>query len=177
MRTEECFQLGIISRTHGKNGALVLKLDTDRPEAYTKLESVLLEMQDELVPFFIDELNPIKAKEFQVFFEDVPPGEASRLIGKKIFLPLEFLPKLTGKQFYFHEVVGFGVIDAGLGKIGMVKEIIERYPQHVILANNDEHDILIPITDEILQRIDRNEKQIFVDCPEGLLDIYLNDSE
>jgi 16S rRNA processing protein RimM len=169
--------LGTISRTHGKNGALLLKLDTDRPEAYMELESILLEIQGELVPFFIAELNPIKANEFQIFLEDIPPGEASKLVGKKAFLPLQLLPKLSGKQFYFHEVIDFELIDAALGTIGNIKEIIERHPQHVILAQNGDKEILIPITDDILQRIDRDEKQIFVNCPDGLLDIYLSDKE
>ena len=51
MLLEECFQLGHISRLHGYKGAVVAFFDTDRPEAYTTLESVLIENDGELIPF------------------------------------------------------------------------------------------------------------------------------
>jgi 16S rRNA processing protein RimM len=174
MRIDECFQLGTISRTHGKNGALLLKLDTDRPEAYMELESILLEIQGELVPFFIAELKPIKANAFQIFLEDIPPGEAERFVGKKVFLPLTMLPKLSGKQFYFHEVIGFRVLDMQYGEIGQVIDVIERHPQHVLVVAASRGEVLIPAANEIIVQLNREDQSIQVDCPEGLLDIYAN---
>lgn len=174
MRKEDCFFLGTITRTHGNSGGLLVKLDTDRPEQYINLESVLLDMRGELVPFFLEEFNHLKENQFQAFFEDIPAGEARQYVGIELFLPQELLPKLSGKQFYFHEVVSFSVIDKNKGEIGKVREVLDRPPQPVFVIEHEEKEILIPAADDILLKIDRSKKEILVDCPEGLLEIYLS---
>ncbi len=177
MRLEDCFQLGTITRTHGKNGGLVLKLDTDRPEEYNRLESVLLEINQELVPFFIAEYQHLKAAEFFIAFEGMSISEARSLTGKPVYLPLTFLPKLSGKQFYFHEVIGFTVVDEAHGEIGTIKSVIERNPQHIFLVDHKGKEVLIPATDEFIVEINRSNKTITMACPDGLLDIYLTSTD
>ena len=53
MKKEDCYFLGTITRTHGLQGNVVLKLDTDQPEMYNKLESIFVEVNGLLVPFFV----------------------------------------------------------------------------------------------------------------------------
>ena len=52
MRKEDCYFLGKITRRHGLAGNVILKLDTDQPELYNKLESIFVEINGLLVPFF-----------------------------------------------------------------------------------------------------------------------------
>jgi 16S rRNA processing protein RimM len=51
MKKEDCYFLGTITRTHGLQGNVILKLDTDQPEMYNKLESIFVEVNGLLVPF------------------------------------------------------------------------------------------------------------------------------
>ncbi|WP_421752770.1 ribosome maturation factor RimM [Croceimicrobium sp.] len=173
MRIDDCFQLGHISRLHGFKGEVVAVFDTDRPEAYENLESVFLEDRGELIPFFIDESSRNSKGHFILKLEDVDDEPAARqLLGKELWLPLSILPPLEGKNFYFHEVIGFRLMHQGQ-VIGICEDVLDTSAQplfKVIDANDKE--ILIPAIDPFILRISREEQLIEMELPEGLLELY-----
>ena len=90
-----------------------------------------------------------------------------------MYLPLDELPPLSGKKFYYHEVIDFMVIDENRNEIGKIKHINDKTPQHLFeITNNQNQEILIPIVDEWLLEVNRQEKLIKLDLPEGLVDLY-----
>ena len=95
------------------------------------------------------------------------------MIGKNLFLPLSILPKLTGKKFYFHEIINFAVVDAKKGNIGNIASVIDYPAQPLFQIMNGTTEILIPILDQIIDKVDRENKTIYIVAPEGLIDIYL----
>lgn len=175
LRKEDCFHLGHISRKHGYKGEVIAVFDTDQKENYFNLESVLMENHGELVPFFIEEMAMNPKGHFIIRFEDVNSDEeASPLIGRELYLPLEILPPLSGKSFYFHEVMGFTVIDKEAGNIGICEDIIDQSAQPVFLIRKDEKEILVPAVDEFILSIDRDKKEIQLQTPPGLIELYLH---
>lgn len=179
MNIEECFYLGYTSKVHGKQGELIAKLDVDNPDKYNKLESVLVRLNkndNSLIPFFISHAQVLNNGTVKLKIDDINDVvQAELLVGKELFLPLTKLPKLTGNKFYYHEVIGFQVIDAVKGNIGEIFNVLE-FPQQAVLEikNAQEKEILIPITDQIIKTVNRAEKTIEIDAPEGLIDIYLD---
>ena len=124
MRKEDCFYLGKIVKKHSFKGEVVIKLDTDEPELYRNMESVFVNLGNNLVPFFIEKSSLSKGTMLRVKFDDVNTEEDAEAILKSgIYLPLDLLPKLEGNKFYFHEVIGFKVIDAAFGEVGVVVNI------------------------------------------------------
>jgi 16S rRNA processing protein RimM len=175
MRKEDCFFLGHISRKHGYKGEIIAVFDTDQNEKYRDLESILLLVQDELIPFFIEELAQNSKGHFILRLEDVESQEdAEALIGREIYLPLEVLPPLSGKAFYFHEVIGFEMVDHEKGSIGHCVSVNDQSNQPIFHIQNGSIEILIPAVDDFIDSINREEKKIFLRAPEGLIDIYLN---
>lgn len=174
MRKEDCYQLGHISRLHGYKGEVVAFFDTDQPQRYHNLESVFVDNRGELVPFFIEALATNSKGHFIIQFEDADLDMANGLIGSELYLPLEFLPKLSGKQFYFHEVQGFTLIDTTEGVLGICEEIIDSTAQPLFKIMDDDLELLVPAVDDYIQKIDREKKEIHVTCPPGLVDVYRN---
>lgn len=172
MLKEDCFLLGHISRTHSYKGELVAVFDTDQPERYTELESVFVESHGELVPFFISSIQTGSRGHFIIQFEDVDRDQAPDMIGRELWLPLRFLPPLSGKSFYFHEVIGFKVADVNEGELGECSDVIETAAQPLFRVLDGETEILIPAIDDIIQEIDRKGQKILVKCPPGLIDLY-----
>jgi len=103
--------------------------------------------------------------------------QAKAMVGKEIYLPLDMLPPLKGNKFYFHEVINFEVEDKTKGIIGKINQVLD-YPQQAILEIVDDlqNEILIPITDHIILDVNRKDKKIFIDAPEGLIDLYLTNN-
>ncbi len=176
MRKEECFYLGKIVSKYSFRGEVLIKLDTDEPETYENLESVFISLGNSLVPFFIAQSRLHRSNLLRVDFEEVSDeAEADKIIGSEVYLPLDRLPPLSGKKFYYHEVIGFSLVDSKYGDIGTIVSINDSAAQALFVSDKDGKQLLIPINDEIITEIDRIEKTIFVKTPEGLVSLYLED--
>jgi 16S rRNA processing protein RimM len=175
MRKKDCFYLGNIVKKHSFKGEVVIKLDTDEPELYKNMESVFVDLGGNLVPFFIKKSSLSRSTMLRVHFEDVNSEEEADFIMKSgIYLPLNLLPKLIGNHFYFHEVIGFHVIDKIHGDIGVIVYINDKAAQPMFEIQNGDVEIFIPMIDDFIKKIDRENKEIHVETPEGLIDLYLN---
>lgn len=168
------FYLGKILRLFASKGAVLVQLDVDEPENYLNLESVFVQMNSQLIPFFIISLELRHNLRAVIEFQDIDDTEqASILLGCDLFLPIELLPPLTGDRFYYHEIKGFQVIDQHFGETGKVEEVLEYPHQAILRVLLGNKEILIPITDEIITRVDRENKIIHVKAPDGLIEMYL----
>jgi len=175
MRKQDCFYLGKIAKKFSFKGEILAYLDTDEPELYQNLESVFVEINKSLVPFFIETSAIHKEKFLRIRFEDIKnEAEADEIMGCELYLPLSMLPKLEGTQFYFHEVVGFQVIDKRLGNIGTITAINDSGAQPLFEIDKDGIEILIPLIDEFILDVNRKNKSITLKTPDGLVDLYLN---
>lgn len=174
MKKEDCFYLGKIVSKYSFKGELLIKLDTDQPELYEDLESMFIDVRNTLIPFFIESSQLHKSDLLRVRFEDVTnEGDADALIKNDVYLPLKFLPKLEGNKFYFHEVIGFTVEDINYGTVGIIVGINDSTAQALFEIEQNGKEILIPMNDEFIEKVDRKNKTILVKTPEGLIDLYL----
>ncbi|TYA53034.1 ribosome maturation factor RimM [Formosa maritima] len=176
MRKKDCFYLGKIVKKYSFKGELLIKLDTDEPDIYDGLDSVFIDLRGNLVPFFIENSQLHKSELLRIKFEDIDiEADADALLKCDLYLPLEFLPKLEGDKFYFHEVIGFKVEDLHHGSIGIIKAINDSTAQALFEIDKDGIEILIPMNDHFIKKIDKPNKTVFVDTPEGLIDLYLEE--
>ena len=83
------------------------------------------------------------------------------------------LPELEGDQFYFHEITGFTVIDQNYGEVGIIKSINDNTAQALFEIMQGDKEILIPVNDDFIKKVDKENKQILLETPPGLIDIYL----
>jgi 16S rRNA processing protein RimM len=174
MHKNDCFYLGKIAKKFSFKGEVLIYLDTDEPELYENMESVFVEFNKNLVPFFIENSSLHKNDFLRVQFEDVDSeAEADTLLGCDIYLPLSLLPKLEGNKFYFHEVIGFEIEDKRLGIFGVIQSINDTTAQPLFEVLNGEVEMLIPMIDHFLVEIDRKNKKVVMDLPEGLIEMYL----
>ncbi|MCZ8196180.1 MAG: ribosome maturation factor RimM [Flavobacterium sp.] len=174
MRKEDCFYLGKIAKKFSFKGEVLIYLDTDEPELYENMESVFVDFNKNLVPFFIENSNLHKNDFLRTQFEDVNnEEEADRILGCEVYLPLTMLPKLEGNKFYFHEVIGFEIEDQRLGVFGKIVSINDTSAQPLFEVINGNVEILVPMIDQFLVKIDRENKKVIMNLPEGLVEMYL----
>ncbi|WP_372793262.1 ribosome maturation factor RimM [Lutibacter sp.] len=175
MRKEDCFYLGKIVRKHSFRGEVVVKLDTDEPELYQELESVFVALGNNLVPFFIETISLQKGNQLRIRFEDVEnEADADAIMGVELYLPLKFLPKLTGNKFYFHEIIDFDMEDVNYGYVGVITGVNDTSAQPLFEVNSNGTEVFIPMIDHFIKKVDRENKKIIVETPEGLIDMYLS---
>jgi 16S rRNA processing protein RimM len=111
-----------------------------------------------------------------VRFEEVEDeAAADKIMGAELFLPLSLLPKLSGNKFYYHEIIGFTLLDKIHGNIGEITAVNDSVSQALFIAKKGDKELLIPITDQIITKVDRENKTIEVSTPEGLVALYLGE--
>ena len=177
MTIDECFELGYLLKPHGLHGAIVATFDVDEPAAYAKLRTVYLALPaapSKLLAHAVERVQPQAGKRALLKLRGIDRiEEAEPLRGSKLYLPLTELPELDDDQFYFHDVIGFTVVDEALGELGTVENFYELPQQDVLAMRYRGQEVLIPVVDELVSHADLEARQLFVNLPEGLLDIYL----
>jgi 16S rRNA processing protein RimM len=174
MKKSDCRLLGTLSKPHGYKGQMVLVAESSLPEDFEDWESVFVEMDGLLVPFFFDEIIHTYSDSAIIRFEDYGNIDLiGELIHSRVYAPLSNFRHQKDHSFDSSHIKGYRVTDRKFGDIGIVEEVLD-YNQNVLLRIlKEDKEILIPAQESIIEKIDPRKKVIFIDAPEGLIDMYL----
>lgn len=171
MNKKDCYYLGTITKKLGFQGDLNLFLDTDEPEIYINLESMLIEKDGLLVPFFLNKAELHRGQHLKINVKDIDSPDD--LIGRDVFLPISSLPKLEGNKFYYHEIIGIPAIDENNKEIGTIVDVLEQAQTLCVIKNKENKEILIPLIDNFIVEFNREENYLKFSYPDGFLDIFI----
>lgn len=175
MDLKDSIYIGQIAKLHGYKGGVSLFLDVTHPEEYMDMESFFIEIDGILTPFFVESFK-LKNKGFAaVKFQGVDSEQEARsLLKKKVFIPESELKELDESNFYDHEVIGYEVEDVVKGEIGKVTAIADLKQNPLLVIEFKDKEILLPIFEGLIVKVDRKLKRLKVKAPDGLIDLYLN---
>ena len=175
MEKKDCFYLGKIVRKYSFKGEVIIKLDTDQPELYQNMNAVFVDLGKNFIPFFIENSLLQKGNQLRVQFEDIySEKDADAILKSEVYLPTSLLPKLKGNKFYYHEIIDFTLEDINFGIVGKITAINDATAQPLFVIERDASEILIPMIDDFIQKVDRAKKKIIVNTPEGLIEMNLD---
>ena len=136
----------------GLKGELILKHSLGKKTALKGLQTI-----------FVDELY-LQLEDFD------SPEKAKKILQKEVWLEEVDFDKFATKGSPI-SLLGFHMINEG-EDLGEIIEVIEQPLQVLCKIMIGENEALIPIHEETLEKIDQKKKQVFVQLPDGLLDIY-----
>jgi 16S rRNA processing protein RimM len=165
------FSIGKIVATHGLTGDLVLEHALGKTDL-KGLETLFVEeTRGNFIPYFIEQTKLKNESEIFVKLEGVNTKESGRRLNQKmVWLLKSDFDKYAGKSSPI-SLIGYMMVDEG-EEIGEVIEVIEQPLQVLCKIIYKGNEALIPLHEESLLKVDRKKKQIHVNLPEGLLDIY-----
>lgn len=172
MDKSELILIGILSKLHGYKGAYQLYSERTIDDDIENRESVFLEIQGLLVPFFIESINVTSDSSAVIKFEDIDnPETAKEFVSCNVFVQPKKKSSKASKKQKEEDFKGYTVIDKAQGNIGAVNDIL-NYNQNILLSViKDGNEILIPVSEEIIQSMDHKKKEIHISAPEGLIDL------
>ena len=146
-------------------------LEDDAPGDLSSFDSVFLEQNTQLVPYFIEAVSGHGKKIF-LKLEDIDSAEAAKAISKQsVYIPKSKRPKLERGEFYDDEVYQFEVIDTELGLLGKIDSIVTAGPNRLLSLEYEGKEVLIPTNGPFIKSINKTKKRIEVELPAGFLDI------
>lgn len=166
--------IGKLAAAHGLEGRVVLRHSLEDKGIWNKLPHVFIEVQREsYIPYFIEDRKVINHNEVLLKLDEIDSVELARTIsGKNVYLEEEVFARLKPKAVSAN-MVGFTIADKVLGILGKIEDIFETPGQVLATLHYKEKEILVPLVEATIVKVDGAARTIYVDLPEGLLDVYL----
>ena len=169
----EYYKMGKIVAVFGLKGELVLKHTLGKKTSLKGLTALFIEEKKQsFIPWFIESAKIKSGEEVYVKLEGVDTREtAMKLAQKEIWIPEADFKKLAAKSAP-GSILGYTVVNED-GPLSEILEVIEQPHQLLCRLEMKEKEVLIPLNEQTIDKIDHKKKQVHVTLPDGLLEIYL----
>lgn len=168
--------IGYIQKTFGFSGQVSLNLDVQILNTAHFPKFLWFLRFGKPVPYLIKEFKVNKDRSVVLSFEDIDDEQsAQHLKGLSCLMEEELYADYFEAEESYDYLLDFQVFDLEKGFIGNIVDVLENDNGHDNLQLDFEgNEILIPFVDRIILEINEKKKEIRVDLPEGLLDLYLS---
>ena len=164
--------VGIVARTHGIRGEVIVNNETDFPESRFKTGATLYARRAN---------GPVEALQItSVKFLQGRPilgldgfssiDDAERLAGAELKVPESAQEPLPPGSFYHHQLIGCAVVTADGDLVGKVTKVEGSGAMSRLVVTSTRREVQIPLAEEFCQ-VDVAAKKIVVTPPEGLLEV------
>ncbi|MBL7921049.1 MAG: 16S rRNA processing protein RimM [Bacteroidia bacterium] len=165
----ELESIGYFSKTHGVKGHLIIKADKDF--FIEDVKAVFIETPTGMAPYFIKTFSE-NNNGFIIELEDVDAIEkAKTFIGKQVHISADLIDEAEAD----FDWIGYEIIDKTYGSLGEVFSTSDNGQQVLVTVKFKEKEVILPLVDDFIEKIDETEKKLFFSAPEGLIDVYLSD--
>ena len=172
MQKKDCFLVGTVFKLHGYKGDVNIYNDDDIPFNFSSIKYFLIDLDNHLIPFFVDRVRSTKPNIILVKFKDInSEKEAKKILKKAVFLPNELSLVENNNGFTEKQLLGFTIIDVKMGELGKITYINSQTAQQLIYVNKDGKEFCFPKHEQFIKKIDVKEKIMEVEISKELLDL------
>jgi 16S rRNA processing protein RimM len=169
------FSIGKLVSVFGLQGEFVLKHSLGKRSSLKGVEAIFLEeKKNSFIPYFVQKTSVKDHEHVFIKLEGIDTKEdARRLVQIPVYLE-EADFKAQAASSAPLSLLGFTVQDKEHGELGVVEEVIEMPMQVLAKIMYREKEVLLPLNEQTLVKVDKKAQLVHVDLPEGLLDIYMD---
>ena len=172
IRRDEVYKIGKLGKPHGVKGEITFAI-TDDVFDRVDAEYLVLDIDGILVPFYMEEYRFKNDENVLVKFEDIDTQEQARnYTGCEVFFP-RHLSDSDEENLSWAEIIGFHLVDVVTGKTVCTRDhggdSTLNLPFEV--TTPDGNDVLIPASNDLIEEVSAEKKEIRMAVPEGLLEI------
>ena len=168
---DDLYEIGTLGKPHGVKGEIAFRFSDD---VFDRVDAdyLVLETDGILVPFFMEEYRFRNDSAALVKFEGIDTQERAReLTHCDVYFPYS-LSDGNEQQFSWNEIVGFSLIDADTQQpVGEITAIDDSTINILFHVKRDGEEILIPASDELIQSVSMDQREIEITLPDGILDL------
>lgn len=171
MFREKCREFGIVLKTHGVKGELLIKTVFEISERYELAESIFLEIEGLLVPFFIEEYTVSSNQTIIVKLSFIDnKNKAIRFVDCNVFIE-KTKSKTPKAEFSTSDLIGFTVLNQDGKNLGKIIDFMDIPGNFLITVMFGNKEILVPFNEHVLIDFNKSKKQVVLDVQEGLVDL------
>ena len=172
MQKKDCFLVGTVFKLHGYKGGVNIYNDNGVLFDFNAINYFFIEQNNTLVPFFITKARNTKPNVILVKFEDInSEKEALKILKKKVYLPIDFLPELDKKETSEKQLIGLKILDVNLGELGEITYINSQTKQQLIYVRKDGKEFCFPMHEQFIINVNIAKGIMEVNIPEDLINL------
>jgi len=170
---EELITVGKITKNQGNKGELRVTPFTDDLRRFELLDKVIL-------------VSPDKTEQIEKAVEDIwlhkkfvilklvgidDIGEALKYRNYIVKIQQEELLPLAEDEFYVDQIIDATVILPKGKELGKVINIVDTGGTDILIIEGSDKEFMIPMSKQYIKKIDIEEKMIYIDPVQGILDL------
>ncbi|HIX27735.1 MAG TPA: ribosome maturation factor RimM [Candidatus Barnesiella excrementigallinarum] len=168
---EELIKIGRFNKPHGVKGELSFTF-TDDVFDRTDCPYIVCEIEGIFVPFFIEEYRFKNDTTALMKLEDVDDEESARAFSLlDVYFPKSYYRESDEEEAPGDYFIGFTVIDNEMGELGKITSVDDTTENVLFEVDHNGRELLIPAVDEFVNEIDEENRRLYMNIPEGLLDL------
>lgn len=168
---QEHICVGKIYREHGIEGRVKVYLYSGAAENFRKGSKIVIKKNSgETLSAKILDVAPFQRWFLTRFSVFASPEEAREWRKAFLYVPKDRLKPLAKGEAYVFELVGFGIFDSDENFLGNVVAVRESGESALFVVSRGKKEILIPVVPKWIVSVDRKNKKIVINVPEGLVD-------
>jgi 16S rRNA processing protein RimM len=169
----EYFKVGKLVAVHGLKGELILKHELGKKTSLKGLKTLFMEeTRDNFLPWFLEAVRIKSDTEVYIKFEGIDTREAAQKLSQRETWMQETDFKTYAAKKAPASLLGYTIINYE-EILGEILEVIEQPHQLLCRLEMEGKEVLIPLHEEFLQKIDHRNRKVHVNLPEGLVELYL----
>jgi len=171
MYKKDCFLIGSIFKLHGYKGKFVIYNENNYSFKTNEIKHLFIEIDQILIPFFIEKLSINKTNNILIKLEDVnSEKKAKKLLKLNVYFPNKY--KINDKEkLDENDINGFKIDDINLGFLGFVKNIDTQTSQKLIYVSKENKEFCFPMNQNFIKSIEFDTKTIFVEIPKEIIEL------
>ena len=173
---EEFIQLGVIAKPHGILGELQIRISSDLKGIDVNPSWLFLEIDGGLVPFEVLAVRNRNSDVLIAELDTISSEEAARRYQNyTVFINPQDISSCNddGEDYELNSLIGYKVIDNKFGTLGLIKSILDIRQNPLMEIGYKGKNILIPLQEEFIISIEKKEKTIHLQTPQGLIELYI----
>ena len=164
-------KIGTIVSKHGYKGFVKISTSSFNFDKLPYVKHLFIDINNCFIPFRIDEIKSFSDNLLILKLSEVnTEKEAEDIIFKNVFIDSKSYKPIKGKSFFYNELVSYTVYSKSK-KVGVIDNINSELPQPVFEVLIKSNKVMIPIHEDLIEKIDKKNKIIHIDIPDGLIEI------
>jgi 16S rRNA processing protein RimM len=173
----EYLVVGHLTKAHGTQGHLLVRLLTDAPEVvFAEGRDVLVGDENGRAGKVLDVRRVLKSgpykRGWKLALDEVSDRTAAEaLAGRYLLVPRAERGEPAEGEYYYHQLLGLEVRTVAGEVVGRVREVYETEPHHLLEVKGEDRLHLIPFDRNVVTAVELADGRIVIDPPEGLLEL------
>jgi len=164
--------VGVIARTHGNRGEVIVNPETDFPEERFRKGARLWTRRRDGAPATLEvvSMRMHQGRPVILFSGVGSMNDAELLAGQELRTDEVDADLLDAGEFFHRDLIGCEVVTAAGEYVGRVTGVLDDHAQARLVVAGKRSELLIPLVDEICTVV-VGAKRITVRPPDGLLEL------